>query len=318
VTVLPRTRREDVQFRKNLRATPVRWMKLLSVPNKRTAAGPPDIYYTCRTDQRTQEGFRLIWIRSSAKAMQDEYTRRQALQQTLARLAALHARLNRRHLRAPAAIRKAIVRIMAPSGMQAFIRVTLHGRVQKEFRHCRPGRPYPGAPLRVVRKNVWAIKAHLDRQALSVEKRLDGVFPLISNLPTASKREILRIYKYQPYVEKRFSQIKTDLEIAPVYLKKPRRCAGLIHAYFVALAVAALIERSVRKGMAATYIKHLPLFPEKRTTSTPTCARVMDAFRTVQWHEFKRGKDRVCFPIKLNQLQRTLLELLDVPLELYQ
>ncbi|MBI4802038.1 MAG: hypothetical protein HY796_05905 [Elusimicrobia bacterium] len=56
-------------------------------------------------------------------------------------------------------------------------------------------------------------------------------------------------YKYQPYVEKRFSQLKTDLEVAPVYLKKPHRCAGLVHAYYVALAVSSLIERAVRQGM---------------------------------------------------------------------
>lgn len=318
VTVLPRTRKEDVQFRKALCTTPVRWIKLLSIPNKRAADGPPDIYYTCRTDQCTQEGFRLIWIRSSAKAMQDDSTRKQALQQTLTKLAALNARLNRRQLRAPAQINQAIAKIMEPSGMQEFVRVKLHARVQKEFRHCKPGRPYPGAPVLVVRKNIWAIKAQLDKKALYVEKRLDGVFPLISNLSTASKREILRIYKYQPYVEKRFSQIKTDLEIAPVYLKKSLRCAGLVHAYFVALAVAALLERSVRQGMAAKNINQLPLFPEKRGTSTPTCARIMDAFRGVQWHEFKRGDERVCFPIKLNQLQKTLLELLDVPIELYR
>jgi len=318
VTVLPRTRREDSEFRKTLRRYPVRWKKLLSIPNKRDSNGPADIFYTCSTSQRTQEGFRFFWIRSSAKALQDEANRHHALQQTLAKLSDLNTRLNRRALRSPAKIRQAIAKITHPSGMQAFIQVKLQCRVQKEFKHFGRGRPAPNAPVRVLRKTIWALKAQPDKKALSAEKRLDGVFPLATNLYITPKKEILQIYKYQPYVEKRFSQIKTDLEIAPVYLKKSLRCAGLVHAYFVALAVASLIERSVRQGMMQQNIKALPLFPEKRATSTPTCARILDAFRGVQWHEFKRGDERVCFPIKLNQLQKTLLKLLEVPVELYR
>jgi transposase len=108
------------------------------------------------------------------------------------------------------------------------------------------------------------------------------------------------------------------LEVAPVYLKKPRRCAGLIHAYFVALVVASLIERSVRQGMQREGIAALPLFPEGRKTSTPTCPRILEAFQGVSWHEFQREDETICFPIKLSSLQKTLLRLLDVPLDLYR
>lgn len=318
VTVLPRTWKEEAAFRKSLRTNPVRWRKLLSIPNKRTSEGPPDIFYTCHTEQQTKQGFRFFWVRSSAKAALDEDIRKEKLRQTLIELASLNARLNRRQLRRRSQINQAIAGIMKSSGMKQFIHVTLHQRVQKEFKYLHKGRPYPNSPVRVVRKTAWAIKAQLDRKALTGEKRLDGVFPLLTNLHTAPKKKILQIYKYQPYVEKRFSQIKTDLEIAPVYLKKSLRCAGLVHAYFVALAVASLMERSVRQGMAVHGIKELPLFPEKRTTSTPTCARILEAFRGIQWHEFKRGQEHVCFPINLNHLQKTLLKLLDVPVELYR
>jgi len=318
VTILPRTRREDAEFRKGLRIKPVRWKKLLSMPNKRDSDGPDDAYCTCSTAERTQEGFRFFWIRSSAKASQDGAIRHRALQQTMLKLSALNARLNRRNLRSPAKIALAIEKIMEPSGMQLFFHVKLQRRIQKEFKRFGRGRPSQDAPVRIIRRSVWTIKARLDRKALAIEKRLDGVFPLVTNLYSMPKREILQIYKYQPYVEKRFSQLKTDLEIAPVYLKKPLRCAGLVHAYFVALAVASLIERSVRQGMARNNLAALPLFPEKRSTSAPTCARILDAFRGVQWHEFRRGDEKVCFPIKLNKLQNTLLELLEVPVELYR
>ena len=319
VTVLPRTRTEDKEFRQQLRRHPARWKKFHSIPNKRDSSAPPDQFYTCSYSKLTQEGFRLIWVRSSAKAWQDEAGRIRILDQTLAELSALNQRLNRRQLRSRAKIQQAIAKILNPSGVQPFIQLKLQKQVYKEFKRLRPGRPAANAPVRVLRKALWSLKAQPDKKALAIEKRADGVFPMASNLTTAtSKKDILQIYKYQPYVEKRFSQIKTDLEIAPVYLKKSLRCAGLLHAYFVALAVASLIERSVRQEMLRQNIKSLPLFPEDRNTSTPTCARILEAFRGVQWHEFRRGEETVCFPLKLSALQKLLLQLLKVPQELYR
>lgn len=317
VTVLPRTRSEDKEFRKYLRQHPVRWKKLLSIPNKRDLDGPSNLFYTCSSSERTQDGFRLIWIRSAAKALQDEDNRNHNLQQILAELSDLNKRLNHRKLRSQAKIQQAIAKILNPSEVKPFIQLKLQRQVQKEFKHFKRGRPAPNAPVRVLYKIAWTLKAQPDKKALSIEKRLDGVFPLTTNLYTTPKKEILQIYKYQPYVEKRFSQIKTGLEVAPVYLKKPLRCAGLVHAYFVALAVSSLIERSVRHEMRRQKIKSLPLFPEERSTSTPTCARILEAFRGVQWHEFRRGPETVSFPLKLSALQKLLLQLLKVPQELY-
>ncbi len=63
--------------------------------------------------------------------------------------------------------------------------------------------------------------------------------------PTA----ILDAYKYQPFLEKRNEQLKTVLSVAPIYLKKPERVAGLLFVYFLAVLVLALIEREARMAM---------------------------------------------------------------------
>ena len=162
------------------------------------------------------------------------------------------------------------------------------------------------------------LKGHRDADALRRESHADGVFPLVTNLQHHGKREILLIYKYQPYVEKRFAHIKTELEIAPVYLKKPSRVAGLIHAYFIALALVSLIERQVRRAMRQRQITSLPLLPEGRETETPTAARILETFSDVCWYEFERDGETVAFPIVLTPLQAQLLDLLDVPRTAYQ
>ena len=46
---------------------------------------------------------------------------------------------------------------------------------------------------------------------------------------------------------RRHALLKSELEVAPVYLKKPRRAAGLIHAAYLAMTVDALSNvRSVK------------------------------------------------------------------------
>lgn len=319
VTVLPRTRVEDKRFRRRLRQKGVRWKKILAMANKRTEEGPPDIFYSCAATPRMAEGFRLVWVRSSAKAEVDEAAREKHLDQARAELALLGQRLNRRKLRSARQIRRAVREILEARSMAAFLRVRLKRQVQEETKRVRPGRPRAGDPVRVVRQSVWSLDVRVDERVWRMERRIDGVFPLVSNLDRIKfpKKEILSIYKYQPYVEKRFSQLKTDLEVAPVYLKKPLRCAGLVHAYYVALAVASLIERAVRQAMGRKGIKELPLFPEGRPTSTPTCSRILETFKGVSWYEFRRGKEVVCFPLQLTPLQRQLLKLLEVPTTVY-
>jgi hypothetical protein len=45
----------------------------------------------------------------------------------------------------------------------------------------------------------------------------------VSNVAELSELDLLHAYKRQPTIEKRFSQLKTDFAVAPVYLKQVQR-----------------------------------------------------------------------------------------------
>ena len=126
------------------------------------------------------------------------------------------------------------------------------------------------------------------------------------------------IYKYQPYIEKRHALFKSELEIAPVYLKRPQRVVGLIHATFLTMTLDALIERTLRQSMQRHGIEELPLLPEGRMTKTPTTARILEMFSNVSWYEFSRDGETVAFPTNLSPLQKQLLRLLEVGPEIYK
>lgn len=321
VTVLPRTRVEDKNFRKSLReGASVRWRKLLKLENNQRNHDSPNIYYTTSDGpQKTREGYRLIWYRSTQKAKLDEQTREAALQKAEADLFDLNTRLNRHKLRKRSQINKAVKEILKQSNCQNLIDVKILSRKVVHTKRLRPGRPREGDPLKQVHENHYQLEVRRNKQALAAEARTDGVFPLLSNLETtqATKKDILLFYKYQPYVEKRHALLKSELMAAPVYIKTPRRAAGLIHAKFLAMVVDALIERTVREGMKRENIEELLILPEGRPTKTPTTARVLEMFSDVSWYEFQRGDETITFPIELTKLQKQLLRLLEMDISAY-
>jgi transposase len=317
VTVMPRTRREDARFRDALRQKAARWKAILTVPNRRRRYEPPDVYSTCAVaPAKTDDDYRLIWIRSSQKARLDGQARGDAIRK--AELDIRELALNRRRLKTASSIRQATKVILKRHRCDKFLKAKLHRYVETTARYLRRGRPRPSDPVRTEKKQRWRVKLERDADCIRRESHTDGVFPLVTNLRRDGKRAVLLIYKYQPYVEKRFSHFKSELEVAPVYIKKPARAAAVIHVYFIALALVSLIERQVRIGMKQRGIDVLPLLPEGRETETPTAARILEAFSDACWYEFERNGDVTAFPIQLNRLQILLLELLDVPRTAYK
>ena len=317
VTVLPRSRREDRRFREQLRRQPVRWATIAVLPNHRRRNEPPDVYWSCAGPARTDDGFRLVWVRSSHKAEEDHRSRETRLERAELALADLATRLNRRGLRRRATIRQAVRTLLRPDGLEPFLDVRIQRYEEVTTRRLRRGRPRATDPVLRVVHSRWRLTVARHKDALARQARTDGVFPLVTNLARTAKKALLLIYKYQPYVEKRFAHYKTDLEVAPVYLKKPRRVAALLDAYFVALMLDALIERRLRAAMRAAGLDELPLLPEGRPTKTPTTPRLLEAFGDITWHEFERGEDFVTFPVRLTPLQQRVLQLLGVEKEIY-
>jgi hypothetical protein len=100
-----------------------------------------------------------------------------------------------------------------------------------------------------------------------------------------------------------------------MYLKSVTRIVGLLAIYFFALMVQTLLERELRKAMAAKGIESIPLYPEGRPCKRPTTRRVLDIFEPIARHTISTsGSDEfVLFTTELAPVHRTILKLLHVP-----
>jgi transposase len=317
ITVLPATRREDGQFRQRLIEQPetIRWDEVYRVTND--DASLRDVFRVCTDEQVSKEGYRLLWFHSRGKAEADGVARARRLQRAIRELTDLRQRLSgpRTRFRQREKVVAAVEKILDTHTASDFLRVDIQEGQQEKYRQAGRGRPHKATKYtRSVRRRfdlTWQVDGkQLDRAVAG-----DGVFPLITNLADWNAADVLQAYKRQPIIEKRFSQLKTDFCVAPVYLKSVTRIVGLLAIYFFALMVQSLLERELRKAMADQGVESLPLYPEGRRCMRPTTRRVLDVFEPIARQTISPtgSDDFELFTTELAPIHRRILKLLRVP-----
>ena len=314
LTILPRTRSEDTSFRAAVRAGLARWKH---IHDKRDDDGDLiDRYRIHEPESTTAEGYKLVWYHSARKAELDALTRHKRLERAAAALTELRTKLTspRTRYRDHAKVAQAVDEVLSDGDVEGFIIVEIAEKTVETFRQDRRGRPSP--ETRYVRSEAkrFDLTWRIDHDRLTQESLCDGIFPLVTNETSVSAVDLLLSYKQQPMIEKRFSQLKTDFVVAPVYLKEVSRIQALLCVYFFSLLVESLLERQLRRAMARDGVTSLPLYPEARACRRPTARRVIDLFEDVQRHELvSEGRIASIFMTDLTRLQRKILRLLGMP-----
>jgi len=311
LSILPRTRSEDGVFRESLAQGRVSWRM---IHEKREEDGTVvDRYCVAEQEMLSAEGYRLIWCHSTRKAELDASARHQQVERALLELSELRLKLSspRSRYRQRAKVEEAVASILEARGVARWVTVAVVEQTEETFHQERRGRPNDNT--RYVKEESTRIELsyHIDHVSLVAETCVDGVFPLITNELSHTDEELLLAYKRQPSIEKRFSQLKTDFEVAPVYLKNVGRIQSLLCMYFFTLLTEALLERELREAMKRSEVESVPLYPEGRACRRPTARRVIDLFEEVQRHELIAvNQAPVVFTTKLSRLQIQILRLL--------
>jgi len=318
VSVMPRTWKEDARFRQSVREGNVQWTHLLSRKNNRKPDSQMD-RYSLACGKYQANGYRLLWIKSTQKAQLDAQSRARCLAKALEAVKGLQARLNTYRLKSRPAIDQAIGKILQDNQAQDWIEYQIQAFRVYRTHYRQRGRPTASQKARQSWKDHFSLRFGVKQEAIKLQSLTDGVFPMITNLAEEdySAKRVLEIYKFQPFLEKRHSQIKTWQEVTPVLLKKDERVVAYLHMHVMALMVATLIERQLRKAMKRCSLSSLPLYPEDRPCPYPTIYDIVRVFRGVERYEVLEGERVILFPAQLTSLQKQLLEMLEVPLSLY-
>ena len=182
---------------------------------------------------------RRVFVHSSARAAAAVTARTKKLERAGDDLARLTRGLGSRHYPDTDAVTARIKVIARDRRVGAYLRTTVSTD------------PDTGKPLL-----DWSF----DQQAVDAEAAADGWYALLTNLTPAEAdpAHILRSYKGQEAVERRYHGFKGPLAVAPMFLHNNNRMTALITIICLALLIYCLIEREVRQAIApATTLPNL-------------------------------------------------------------
>lgn len=314
ITIVPKDRKEHKRFIKYLKNNEVPWKDAFSVESSRKK-GEFNFYKTYEAE-RTKDGFRIIFVHSSAKQNDDESRRQKKIDKAIAQLEALSPKLNAYHLKTKKEIKASVDNIC--KDVKGFVDVKIVTERKPVKVKVSPGRP----SLNSIYKNKWeftyGIEWALNEQSLAEASRTDGIFPLITNTKF-EPGEVLRKYKNQPFLEKRMYTQKTVLEVAPVFIKKEHRIEAMLFLYFIALMIVSLIERKIRMNMASEKIDKLPILPRGMNTKKPTWNNIRYFYRNIHFSQIFRDGVCILSVVKgIGAMHELINRLLEIPEAVYK
>ncbi len=314
ITIMPNNRKEVSQFYERLQqGEEIEWQLAYSTEHSRKN-GEMITYHTY-ADERSWEGYYIVWVHSSSKEKRDQNTRERRISNAEESLVELLPGLNKYYLKTKDQIEKAVGK--ACKGAKDFVKVEIVEEKTIQKIKIGAGRIGPNTQYKEKEKITYNIKYYRDEEAIEKASKSDGIFPLITNatLPAA---DILKIFKKQPFLEKRFYTKKSILEVAPVFLKNNKRIEAMMFLYFIGLMIVSLIERNIRNQMKEEQIESLPILPSKMKTKAPTWDNIRFFFRSVHLAIITKGDKILQSTVKgVTELHHLLLKLLKVPSSVY-
>jgi transposase len=313
VTIIPETWKEAELFKENLRQT----KKAKDIIWRRRKPGSHDkkeYFSAFRGDYfTTKRGYKIHWIYSSEKRKRDRENREKHLKKVEQCLAVLNGKINKRALKTRKAIEDAAQQIIEEHKLENFFHISIGTITEKHQVQIGTGRPGKNTKYRTRVNTLYTLSWTQKKQALKQEAQTDGVFPLLCTDKQLTAKEVLKAYKYQPRLEKRFAQFKKIHHAAPLLFKKIERIEANMFGFFIALVVQALIEREVRMKMKEQKIEKIRVYPEQREASHPTTSKIIDRFDNICTYKIMENSKVVeTFKDSLNEDQKLILSLLNI------
>ena len=313
ITIMPETWAEVAEFKSVLRTTRKAKKEIWRRP--KPGHEEETEYFSVFVGEylTRKRGYRIHWIYSSAKRLRDRQSREARLAKAEQALMELNARLNTRTLKQKEAIEAAVKSILEQYQVDEFLPFQI-GTSREEYRiQVGKGRPGKQTRYKTLIRPIYTLTWTRNLQAMKQEARVDGLFPLLSTDLTLSAKEVLQAYKYQPRLEKRFSQFKSFHNAAPLLFKKVTRIEANLFVFFIALIIQTLIEREVRTKMGVHGVSGLLIYPEEREASRPTTNKIIDVFEPVSTYSIiENGQVVEEFKDELTDTHKTILEYLDI------
>lgn len=176
---------------------------------------------------------------------------------------------------------------------------------------------------RVEYQGRYVVQVQRDESAIAQAQQLFGWRLYVTNAPIEQLTldEAVRTYRSSHYIEHGFERLKgKSLGIGPVYVQREEHVRGLARLLSLALRLLTVTEHALRVSLAETGQTLAGLYAgnPKREAARPTTERVLRAFRDITLSVVRLPDQTIRHITPLSQLQRHILNLLDLPTTIYE
>lgn len=311
ITVLPASRSESEWFHEYVKDHRIEWKDALT----RKGNGGDIMFRVFESPIPSSEGFRIVWVWSSQKEELDSGTRDRNIRSAIFGLEKLQATLARRRMKKSRIIKRAEDAIAETPCLT----YQINEKQSQKFKKSGRGRPSVDTKYTRTIETRYQISWKLLTDMVERDSASDGTFPLITNCRDLDPADILVKYKYQPMLEKRHEQLKSEYNVMPVLFKNVERIEAFLFLYYIAMLIQALVERDMSIRMKDRNIDSIPIYPEERECSSPTAHRILSRFENVVMNRILMGgKEVKTMHPDLSEAQKQILSLLDIEEERFR
>lgn len=255
-------------------------------------------------------------VRSQAYAQAQETTLERRLAKAEAALRDLPTRGQGKKQLFHAELVQAAQAIVAREGVEGLLRVTVETRLTK-----RQLRAYRDRPARAEAEVFFAVEVCRDEARINEKKRALGWQVYGTNALLLGLASVVWAYRGQYRIEDDWSRLKgRSLGLTPVYLQEEERIQGLVYLLSLALRVLTLMEWVVRERLRQenTQLQGIYAGQPGRKTNRPNVELLLGVLQTISISVVEvQGRIHALLS-PLTEVQKRLLELWDLPPDLYE
>ncbi len=268
---------------------------------------------------------RVLVIKSPTHASQQSKGLEKRLKTAMKQIQALTPEIGRgqKQITDEQQLKVAIEKVIKSKGIEDLLEVKYEKQVSSKTKFIGPGRSSANRPKKVVKKIRFSITSVIrNEDAINNAKERFGWRVFVTNKTKAqmSLSEAVLSVQNEYRIERIFNCLKSELNIAPVFMKRKDQIIGLSHFLSLGVRVLTLVEFVVRRSLRDDNEKFEGLHPEnrKKKTAKPTVKRLLSAFSNITLTIIKTFSGEILrYLTPLSNLQIDILKRLGLDNSIY-
>ncbi len=186
--------------------------------------------------------------------------------------------------------------------------------------HSKQVRAYGDRPARVQKEREQRLEVSRREEAIELAKRDMGWRVYATNQVLMSLAAVVWGYRGQNRLEDNWSRLKGQpLGLTPMFLQYENRIHGLVLLLSMALRLLTVVEWQVRKKLHESKETLKGLYPGQpgRQAKNPSAELLLRAFKGISLVIVEAAGQQLAHVVALTALQQKLLDLWELPPDLY-